>query len=158
MRNKRQKCKHFSYNFLGKNRKGFMKILEAFTAIMLITLILLIILNKNAEETDVSQLIYDSQYSILKQIQLNRSMRSEILDVAIPVEHDDVNFPNDVKNKIEADTPVSLICKGKLCVLNDDCPLSNAEEDKSVYAQTAVISADLDTYSPRKLKLFCWQK
>src|SRR3989304_3031380 len=142
-----------------KNKNGFMKILEAFTAILLITLILLIILNRKAQEKDFSQLIYDSQYSILKQIQFNNSMRSEILEIAIPeegVEHE--SLPTDVKNKIASEAPASLTCEGKLCSLADDCLISGAEEDKNIYVQTAVISADSDTYSPRKLKLFCWQK
>lgn len=146
-----------------KNKSGFIKILEAFIAILLITGVLLIILNRNVQKTDVSDLIYDSQYAILRQIQLNNTLRSDILSASIPpegIEHDDL--PSDVKTKIGSKTPSYLRCIGKICDISDECLPPNSgpsipPTDVSVYSQTVIIVADLNIYSPRKLKLFCWQ-
>ena len=62
-----------------------------------------------------------------------------------------------VKNKIIEKTPAGFECNAKLCSLNESCIITLAEE-KDIYAENAFISADLHTYAPRQLKIFCWQK
>ncbi len=137
--------------------KGWIRIVEAFVMILLITGILLIVLNKGyLSKKDNSQKIYEDEQGILREIQLNNSLRGEILNIGtLPVEWD--NFSVNVKNKIISETKSYLNCEAKICELNKICVL-NKTFDRDVYVQSAIITATLDNYNPRQLKLFCWKK
>ena len=137
------------------SRKGWISIVEAFTMILLITGILLIILNGESFQKDSSQEIYEEQQGILREIQLNDSLRNDILNsINLPVEWEELT--GSVKNKIISKTPGYLECKAKICNENDVCVL-NENSDKEVFVQKVIITSTLDTYSPRQLKLFCWR-
>ena len=138
-------------------KKGWIRIIEAFVMVLLITGILLIVLNKGyISKNDDSQKIYEDEQGILREIQLNNSLRQEILDIGIlPVEWN--NLPENVKNKIISETKSYLNCEAKICDINEICVLSEIS-DKDIYVQKVIITATLETYSPRQLKLFCWKK
>ena len=138
-------------------KRGWIRIIEAFVMILLITGILLIVLNKGyILKNDNSQEIYENEQWILREIQLNNSLRQEILNIGVlPVEWD--NFPENVKNKIISETKSYLNCEAKICDLNDVCVLSEIS-DKDIYVQKVIITTTLEKYSPRQLKLFCWKK
>lgn len=140
-----------------KNKSGLIRIIEAFTMILIITGIMLTVLNKGfiAKDGD-SEKIYEIEQAILRDIQLNNSLRSEILAFGIlPVEWE--NFSPNLKNEIASRTQVGFECKAKICSLNTNCILSE-EIEKEIYAQKTIITADLGKYSPRELKVFCWEK
>jgi hypothetical protein len=140
-----------------KNKKGWIRIVEAFTMILILTGVFLIILNKNPS-IDFSQEIYEKEKEILMDIQLNNSLRESVLSPDIenlPIELS--GFSADLKNKIDDKTPNDLECGAKICILDDECILSNSVE-KDTYTQEVIITSTLSTYSPRKLKLFCWEK
>jgi hypothetical protein len=145
-----------------KNKKAWIKIVEAFVAILLIMGVLLIIIDKGyIEKKDVSG-IYAKELSILKDIELNEKFRTDILNVAntsLPLEWNDFesNGLGDIKNKITREVPDYLDCEAKLCILSDECIL-NKHLEEEIYVQSVIISANLEVYSPRQLKLFCWEK
>lgn len=140
-----------------KNKRGWIRIVEAFVSILLITGVLLIILDKNyIEKKDVSEKIYETELSMLREVQSDDNLRAEIVNLdGLPVKWDDENFPIDVKNKLISRTPNYLHCEANICELNDDCVLDK-EISKDVYAKSVIITATLEKYSPRQLKLFCW--
>ena len=132
-----------------ENKKGFVKIIEAATMILIITGLLLVYLN-NAQETseDITQDIYESQQSILRNIQSNDSMRSEILSAELDSEFD---ISGIYENRL-----INFFCKSKICSLNSNCEVGD-EIEKDIYTQETIVSSDLGNYSPRKLKIFCWE-
>ena len=139
-----------------KNKKAWIKIVEAFTAVLLVTIVLLIIINSEyIKREDISTRIYNIQVSILREIQFNDTLRIEILDVAsVPVEWDD--FPQNLKNKIIERTPNYLECNARICSPEDLCDFTGTI-DKDIYAESIIISATLESgYKPKQLKLFCW--
>ena len=138
-----------------KNKSGLIRIIEAFTMILIITGIMLTVLNKGyISKSDNSEKIYENEQAILRKIQLNNSLRNEILALEnLPVEWG--NFPLNVKNEILSETPVNFECEEKICNLNEICGL-NKEIEKEIYVQKTIITASLEKYSPRKLKIFCW--
>jgi hypothetical protein len=146
-------------------KKGWLKIVEAFIAILLVASVALIVISRNAGTRDISGRVYEAEISILREIQLNNSMRISILATQIPtsdsgVESDNENFPSMIKTKIIQRTPGYLECKGKICASEDSCFLSNTGDIKEIYAQSVIIivASGFTTYSPKQLKLFCWQK
>jgi len=146
-------------NRIIKNRKGWIEIVEVFIAILLLTgILLLTIKEKYPRENETALEIAEIEYTILRDIELNNTLRAEILSVTPPVEW--VNFNTNlakVKNKIETMPPSNLECAAKICNLTDICILEEFS-GRSIYAESVVISADINTYSPRQLKMFCREK
>lgn len=143
-----------------KDKHGWVKIVEAFVAILLIVGVVLVILNKGyIGKEDISSNVYDTQISILREIQRNDTMREEILNTSeesLPVEWEDTTFPAVVRNRIIERTPNYLECIGKICEIDNACSLTE-KKDKEVYAQSVAISptpGGEEVY--RKLNLFCW--
>ncbi|MBI2043203.1 hypothetical protein HYT25_02330 [Candidatus Pacearchaeota archaeon] len=147
-----------------KNKQGWIKIVEAFTSILLIAGALLIIINSlGLQVPDSSVFVYDSEYAILREIQLNNDLRNDIIAVPVgnlPIEWDDFNGPpnnlDDVKDKIETRAPGYLKCEAQLCEIQDDCVINLVPDDKDVFVQSSFFGANQNLYAPRKLNLFCW--
>lgn len=142
-----------------KSRRGWIRVVEAFVAVLLIVGVLLFVINKGyIGKKDISKQIYDSEISILREIELNDILRSEILSLQIDengVMVTNSNLPN-VYQKIKNRSPEYLECEGKICELDKICIIENT--DKDIYAQAVAISSTNTIYSPRQLKLFCWVK
>jgi hypothetical protein len=139
-----------------KNKKGWIKIVEAVIALLLIAGVLLVVINKGyIGRNDVSKKVYDIQLSILREIELNSELRNAILEIQdLPVGEDDV--PESVKNKILERKPDYLTCRTRICALDDICE-PDVYVDRDIYAQAVAISASPEMgYAPRKIKLFCW--
>lgn len=145
-----------------KSKKGWIEIVEVFITIFLLTGVLFVVLkNSSSAENLLTPTIYKQEISILNEIEFNETLRTDILNVLdtnLPLEWDNFNssIPR-VYDKIISMTPSNLECISKLCKLDEICT-SNDFPRVSVYAKSSVISADLNTYSPRQLKLFCIEK
>jgi hypothetical protein len=146
--------------FLTKNRKGWIQIVEAFVAVLLIAGVMLIMLNKDSfSRKDISNSVYEAELSILREIQTNNTLRAEIINAPepLPIEWENIRFPLEVKDKITVRTPDSLYCIGKICPMNETCTLGG-DKGKDVYSQSVVISSTLQAVSYRQLNIFCWAK
>lgn len=132
-----------------KNKNGWMKIVEAFVAILLVSGLLLVVIgDRQIKKVDLSPMIFDIEISILREIQLNDSLRNQILSIgenSLPIVW--AGFP------IEK-VPSNLECESKICKVGVLCS-SEKYPDQEVYSQSVIISADLQSFSPRVLKLFC---
>jgi len=145
------------------NKRGWIRIVEAFVAILLIMGVVLLVINKGyVGRDDLSLEIYEEQTALLREIQLNDITRIDLLTAdnedpgtILPITWDDSNFPPSVKNRINQRFQGTLICEAKICELDRVCVLDTAPET-DVYAQSIAISATSGTYSPRQLKMFCW--
>lgn len=148
-----------------KNRRGWIRIVEAFVAMLLITGIVFVIIgNEQNKREDTDSEAYTSMVSILREIELDGNLRSEIInteDSSLPVEwaNFSVSAPQ-TRTRIMEKTPGYLKCVGKICAANDVCLLAQDEQnqEKTIYAESVVISSTIQTYNPRLLKLFCWTK
>lgn len=143
-----------------KSKKAWIKIFEAVIAVLLIAGVLLVIVGRGGTGDDKESLrIQDIEVSILREIELS-NLRDVIID-AEPLPIDWVDFESEglgeVKANIISKTPDYLDCKARLCNMTDSCVLGE-DKDAEVYVQSVVITASLETYSPRQLKLFCWEK
>ena len=155
---KKARLKSSIPGILPNSRKAWIKIFEAVIAVLLITSVLLIVIGQNKTEKNGDSLkIYKTEISILREIQLDNLLREDILGIeSLPVEWDDFysNGLGDVKKKIISKTPEYLDCKAMVCEMNDACILEE-NSGEEVYVQSVVITASLEKYSPRQLKLFC---
>ena len=142
------------------NKKGWIRIVEASIAVLFIAGVVLVVINNNElGNNDSSLKILDTEISVLREIQLNSSLRAAVLSSSFPVESGEPGFPEDIENKIDSKTPGYLICVSKICSIIDECVLT-AENSGSVYAESILITTNPESssYDPRKLKIFCWEK
>lgn len=150
------------------DKRGWIKIVEAFIAVLIVAGVLLLFINKGylgSGKSDYSEKIYNAQISILREVQLDSDLREEVLNVEeVPVGSDQEGiFPVGVKTKIDERIQEYqyLECTASICELDKICPQpTSTNKEKDVYAQAVAISAEstLPKFSPRQLKLFCWTK
>ncbi|MBU0894934.1 MAG: hypothetical protein KKF48_03470 [Nanoarchaeota archaeon] len=131
-----------------KNKKGWIKIVEAFIAILLITSVALIIISKSdVTNSGVSKKIYNLEKSILKEIQLNDSLRSDVLRISLS---------QGINNTIDQKIPSYLKCEARICsTIQEECQVESSPM-RNLYVQSTIISANLTQYTPKQLKIFCW--
>lgn len=138
------------------NKKGWIKIVEAFFSVLLIAGVLLFVINQGyIGKSDISDQVYRSQISVLREIELDNALRLEILSV-----ENGGGVPPNVTNKIKERMPDYLECTSRICALGNNCPIPDESEsivaEKEVYAQAVSISAEGTVYGPVQLKMFCW--
>ena len=148
-----------------RQRKGWIRVVEALIAILIIAGIVLIVINQNEnKKEDLGALTRSYQIAILREIQLNNSLREEIVGISVPPSIENNSFSAVASltwNKITEKTPSYIECAAKICAINDpndpSCLFANSL-GKTIYAQSVIISSTLQNYNPRLLKLFCWMK
>jgi len=133
------------------NKKGFIRILEAIFAIMLIMGAVLIIISNNLQTSDISEEAYEKQRYILEIISNNESMRNEIISP-----DGDLGKTNEF---IKKTMPSSW--KYSVCVTSVDqiCSPGDVPNDKELYVSETIISSSLeiDYTASKKLRLFVWR-
>jgi len=127
-----------------KNKKGWIRIAEAFIAILLITIVLLVIYTRTETKNGISEEIYKVQKVILDEIADNPTLRESVL------KNDEDAITNFVSERIPSGFSFSI----KICEINNICNLDVFKEE--VYSSERVISSTLQEYSPKKLKIFMW--
>lgn len=142
-----------------KNKKGWIKIAEVSVAILLLASIVLFVISKeNKEVLDISPLVQDVELSILRDIQLNNSLRAEVLGTNGEIEW--ISFSTSAPStyaKIQSKTPNYLSCVAKICDPAGPCLLTSTQEE-SIYVESTMITSTLNNFNPRLVKLFCWEK
>ncbi len=134
------------------NKKGFIRILEAIFAIMLIMGAVLIIISNNLQTSDISEEAYEKQRYILEIISNNESMRNEI------IKEGNLGKTNEF---IKKTMPSSW--KYSVCVTSVDkiCSpgVGKVPDDKELYVSETIISSSLeiDYTASKKLRLFVWR-
>ncbi|MAG10784.1 hypothetical protein CMI44_00530 [Candidatus Pacearchaeota archaeon] len=141
-----------------KNKRGWIRILEAFFVIVLITGVLLVAIGQDITNDKNSEKVYEESNSILQAIQLDKSLREKILVATSPVEWEDFESTNlaELKTFVIGRTPNYLNCSAKICIIGEDC-IINQNISNNIYTSSTGIYATKDTYAPKQLKLFCWE-
>jgi len=143
-----------------KNR-GWIRLVEMTIALLLISgLLFLFVGESQIEKEDISLQVYEAEAMVLREIQLNETLRQDIMEISeVPVEWIEFNSQGleNVALKIEERIPNYLKCEARICALNDSCPYS-ASRQKNIYAQSIAITSTKTEINFRQLKLFCWIK
>ncbi len=120
--------------------------------------VVLVVISKGEEKADISPAVQNTEVSILREIELNNTLRAEILATNGIVDWIALSSqaPN-TKTKIQSRIPNYLNCEAQICDPSGSCLLTGAQID-NVYVESIMITSTLDTFKPRMLKLFCWEK
>ncbi|HVY01698.1 MAG TPA: hypothetical protein VHA12_02965 [Candidatus Nanoarchaeia archaeon] len=131
------------------NKKGWLRIVEASIAIMIIFGVLIVInsTQRFSEQQDLTRLIVP----MLDEVARNVSLRE---NVVVGGENSVEQLRDFVSTRLKQSTikyEVAVCESGEICSLQE-YP-SNARE---IYAAERVISSTLNTFSPKKIKIFLW--
>jgi hypothetical protein len=147
-----------------KNKRGWIKIVEAFISILIIISVVLIVYDGGSTKTeDLSSQVYPIERAILKEVEFDSNLRESILEVPtdkLPLDWEkfEENGLAGVKEKINGKVVSNLNCVAKVCALDENICDLNEYIEKDVYAQSISIVANSDIYSPKQLKIFCYTK
>jgi hypothetical protein len=130
-----------------KNKTGWIRIIEAFTMVLILAGLLLILLSRGAFVNPDEQEIYTIQRGILLGVELNESLRSNVFSGNI----------NQINDYVESKKPGFLNCAARICSADDVCLTLQEIPEENVYSQSVLISASSANYNPKQLKLFCWR-
>lgn len=132
-----------------KDKKAWLRIIEAFMAILIVASVLIIVMLRNPSQLDRGDEIYEKQRFILKQVSLNDSLRGEIL----------ISKTNNTEKFIESLAPVSWNFTTRVCGFEEICEmLPSFNIEKEVYVDQILITSNLTYFNPRKFKFFVWMK
>lgn len=137
-----------------KNKKGWIKVVEAFIAIMMLLAIVFVIINNNDLRTEDKYHMENRAAEILRSIQFNDSLRAMILsETNFSRDSIDPGFPLDIA-KYANNSLAGTLCYLRICNSTSLCDTTR-EFDDEIYAKEILITSDLTEYNPRKLKIFC---
>tara|TARA_Y100000034_G_C6843817_1_gene382057 strand:+ start:99 stop:581 length:483 start_codon:yes stop_codon:yes gene_type:complete len=154
-------------NFLGvvikmKNKKGWLRIIEAVIAIMIVGTAVLYISSNKVNGGDVGSFISEKQSQIFDVITNDEDYRDEIIGIGlsngcVKVGREDgygfVNFINKVM-------PNNLDYVVNVCGI-DEIGNAGLPEDREIFISESVLSSTLTNYpneESRKIRLFMWVK
>ena len=128
------------------DRRAWLRILEAFLAILIILSAVLIIMSRQKPKADIGEQVYEKQQQILRIISKNEKLRNDIL----------VQDNTEVNNIILNLVPGSWNYSTNICNINLICPNPINVYETEVYATETMITSNLTKYSPKKLRFFVW--
>ena len=148
------------------NKRGWIRIVEAFVAVLLVAGMILFLFNRGyIGKSDISEKVDNEQKIILREIELDPTLREAVLSPSVPIgsqSNDNPSlFPAIILDKVNERKPDFLECITKICALDEICTLSSIPSEiqgKDIYARSIAITATANMYNPRQLKMFCWVK
>ena len=144
-----------------RNKRGWMRILEATIAVLLVTGVLLFVYSEhNLSSEGIDDYVSNFQKKILKDISFNVTLRNFVLNDTV-LNENSLEFLklNSFVNGSIAQPPFnySLV----ICDLGSPCKMdSQVFQDTlsyEIHSEEIVISANLTKYNPRKVRLFVWE-
>lgn len=138
------------------NKKGWLRIIEAVVGIMIIASVLLSAYTRTSKQEDISAGIYLLEEKILNELAVN--YRNDILTIDLDFNNKMEMMNNSVRENLTADFDFEL----RICYLTDNsgdtasCQMQG-NVNGNVYVRERIIGANLEQYSPKKIKLFLWR-
>jgi len=133
-----------------KNKKAWLRIVEAFISIMLIfTVLMIIVARQQISESREDELVRLQRF-VLKQIIEDTELRNQVLN----------NDTSGVKDYVNNTLPNWIDYNIKICKYNDICGLGYYVEGE-IYTDEVLIVSNLTYFNPDhayKLKLFFWER
>jgi len=133
------------------NRKGIVRIIEAFLAVLIVMGGILFIMAKQQAVPDIGDDVHEKQRQVLDIIVNDDGLREEIVKIG-----GEENVA--VNTKIGELVPPIWNFSTNICGLSEICPNPVNIYDRNVYSTEVVVSSTLDIYSPKKLNFFVWMK
>jgi len=149
-----------------KEKKGLIKIIEAFIAILIISGVMIFIYTTQIKKPDISEKIEKIQIIILEKIAEDGELRAAVLggssdDSSPDAINNRITINNTINDLIEKLSPGDYTFLFKICDLDDICGLDFSSKyytENEIYVKERSISSTLNKYNPKKIRIFMWLK
>ncbi len=139
---------------LKSGKRGWIKVVEAFMAIMMLLTIIFVIINVNSFASNERSDIEKDAFEILMLIANNDSLRELILNTSsFPEDSTDPLFPSKIRDFSKM-SPANVECYFRICQINEEC-LATQKSENEIYAKDILITNSMEIYNPKKIKIFC---
>ena len=143
------------------NKKGWIRIAEAFLSILIIAGAVLFASSKQVDSRDISELVYERQSEIFEVLANNEDYREEIVGFTLSDGCVVVSSGEDYKfiTFIGKTLPNGLDFVVNICEI-ERFSAEGAPNDREVYVGETIISSIVNSYpnkKPRKLSLSVWK-
>jgi hypothetical protein len=140
-----------------KNKKGWIKVVEAVIAIVALIGILTIIIEAQRAGVQTNSIYEEKSLEILKGVQINDTLRNEvILENTLPIDSNNASFPPLLKSYLNEVNLKTANCTMMICSVNETCVVTASQQE--IYSKDVIITATKDYYNPKRLKIFCLKK
>jgi hypothetical protein len=136
------------------DKRGIIRIIEAFISILLILGATTIIFTKVGQKDYESENIANTEKAILSLIANNPSLRNQV--VTAQKSGEDYLVSQELSEFVALRIPPSYEYEIVICELKQICSASQYHE--VVHAQERAISSTLDNYAPKKVKIYVWRE
>ncbi len=127
------------------NKKGWIRIMEAFIGIILIAGFLVVLYSNIISPSNKSEELYRFQKIILDEIAENNDLRENVLN----------NIKDPISDFVDERIPSGFNYTIKICEPGDICSMNEYHEE--TYSSERIISSTLKKYDPKKIKIFMWE-
>ena len=134
------------------NKKAWLRIVEAFIAVLIILGVILYIMSISSPKNDISPAVYEKEKYILDFVSKNEQLRERVLTT--PLDDSSPVINNAIKEMISS----SWDFETKVCSLDSVCGSVRAPGDREIYSSEIVVTSSNNRYELRKLRLFIWEK
>jgi len=130
------------------NKRAWLRILEAFLAVVIVLSAVLIIMVRQKPKTDISEEVYEKQRQVLDIISKNNSLRNDIL----------IKDNTKINNLIYDLIPKNWNYSTNICNISLICSNPIQVYETEVYTTEIIVTSNLTKYAPKKLRFFVWGK
>ena len=135
-----------------KNKRAWIRIVEAVFAIMLLAGFLAFVVVKQQNSTNFDEYARTVAHTILRDISVNDTLRGKVLQVD----------KESVEDFVENQVPTVFSFSINICNVDEIFGIPEYPGDVEIYSDdiliTASISPEYTEYSPKVLKIFLWKK
>lgn len=137
-----------------KNKRGWIKVLEAFVSIIMLIGLLAVIVQTQGTFSN-KEAFMNKADKIIEDIRINDSLRDAVISQGnLPIYSNEAGFSNTLSNYLDSIDTNLMNCTIGICSTQSPCNLQEDYEGE-VYSKESLIMSTDSTYSPRKLKIFC---
>ena len=143
-----------------RGKGGFLRILEAFIAILIIAGAMTFIYVKEIPGKNQREDILNLERIILETITNDAQLRQAVLNGFGNTESAEGNRTL-INSTIAKLVPQGYTFLFKICNLDEICGLdqrSSFYTKNEIYSERSSVSSTLETYDPKKIRLFMWEK
>lgn len=138
-----------------KSKRGWIKIIEAFVSILFLIGVVAIVIQSDNFYSKEEPILEKKQTEILTGIQMNESLRGEVLTTADYMNSTNPTFSTALKSHLSL-TPINNAeCYLVVCPASSECGSETSEDE--LYSKSVLITSTLSTYNPKKVKIFCYK-
>ena len=141
-----------------KSKKAWIRIVEATVGVLLVASVLFVMVARAPKTSEKN--IYETQHFILEQISKNDQLRGLIVNYDTSVIPQPDPPINEVDLFIRGMMPAYLDFKFRVCEVNAACGMLYypGNKEKEIYSDEILITSTLQQYSPKKVRLFVWER